>query len=1568
MGKMNVEEKAHLSGSMSGQPVRINSCGGSVQQPQGTLGHHGMDAQLIKMRRTMHKTIVEYLSEKKNDARKNFGQIASRLEDIFSADYYAMSNEPIERLVEGAIRLLSTQGHRRQHMLQQTRSSSSWGTTVPTPGSMSNCYQTPPMNVPQNSATISSASSAMCSVSMQRQVNRLISTPEFRNNQIVLASPEYSNEAGYLNGELNAMPQALQQQHKQFSINQSTCSMQQHGIGSAVHSRMPENSCSYGLSDAEIGAGTGLKVRNTQLTNRVTEPESFMNLPPYGSSSDKPLRREFNCHPPQRTPPSAGLSVSGNFYGAVSSASTPTNQNMNATKLLSNARMNSGLVTSQTMKQPLQQEPLMQAKSLNQNENLNDENLLLQQNQFTPNHHYSQFVQNQGVIPQSNALKKCLSSGCAGRLLDQGVSYDLMDAKGTKVSDKRNQMSEQFVTQNNHIQVTSGSQQLLSPHAGNTISMNKQIQDDFCRRKMSQDAAQQPVSSAWLIGASDMLPIDPKLSKLPTRGPEPTGNIKYYRQQKWLLLLIHARSCRGPRDGCMASCCVNAQEILNHIENCQRKDCRYRYCKQSRVLIFHCRICTDNHCPVCSVVKEKLHRSSKMTNMCSNAEPILVMKPNTIQRLIDGVHVDRMEIDMVAVETSDDKPSVSKRLKLQPMSPSASDSARVPIPQASRGFVLQKDHHKSLERDRCEMQLPQKSAVINSATFEKIGVMQSKVIPGLTELDSHVDQENWLSNKEENANVLDAQENALGSTDALLSKEGKTKREGISLMELFTPAQIYEHIRSLSQWVGQSKFKPEKNQAIGHSENEASCQLCKVENLMLEPLPMYCSLCGTRIKRNASYYGGIINESRHHFCVQCYNESRSDFVFVDNSRFLKSKLEKNRNDAEVEEAWVQCDKCQRWQHQICALFNAKRNEEEKDAEYTCHNCYIQEVEHGLRMPLPESTILGAKDLPRTLLSDHIEERLFQRLKEERHNRARQNGKRFDEVPGAEGLIVRVVSSVDKKLEVKSHFLDIFQEENYPPEFPYKSKAILLFQRIESVEVCLFGMYVQEFGSECPLPNQRRVYLSYLDSVKYFRPEIETVSGEALRTFVYHEILVGYLQYCKQRGFTSCYIWACPPLKGEDYILYCHPEIQKTPKSDKLREWYLSMLRKATKEGIVVELTNIYDHYFVRERECKAKVTAARLPYFDGDYWPGAAEDMISQICLLEDDRNLQKKGKIKKTITKRALKAAGLTDLSGNASKDAMLMQKLGETIFPMREDFIMVHLQYSCSHCCILMVCGRRWVCSQCKSFYICEKCYIVEQQREVKERHPSNSTDLHRLYPVEIVGVPEDTKDRDDIIESEFFDNRQTFLSLCQGNHYQYDTLRHAKHSSMMVLYHLHNPSAAAFVTTCNICMNDIQTDQGWRCKECDYDECSTCYQQYGGVNHAHRLTKHPVGADRDTQNIRQKRVERSRMLLQYLAHSGACRSPGCQYPNCRKIKALFHHGSKCQKRASGGCVLCKKMWDLIRFHARTCKESHCNVPRCRDLKERMRRQQQQSESKRRAAINEMMKRRAAEVGVNR
>lgn len=54
---------------------------------------------------------------------------------------------------------------------------------------------------------------------------------------------------------------------------------------------------------------------------------------------------------------------------------------------------------------------------------------------------------------------------------------------------------------------------------------------------------------------------------------------------------------------------------------------------------------------------------------------------------------------------------------------------------------------------------------------------------------------------------------------------------------------------------------------------------------------------------------------------------------------------------------------------------------------------------GLRKPLPQSAVLGAKDLPRTVLSDHIEDRLFKRLKQEKQDRAAAAGKNIDEVSG-----------------------------------------------------------------------------------------------------------------------------------------------------------------------------------------------------------------------------------------------------------------------------------------------------------------------------------------------------------------------------------------------------------------------------------------------------------------------------------------------------------------------------------------------------------------------------------------
>ena len=39
-------------------------------------------------------------------------------------------------------------------------------------------------------------------------------------------------------------------------------------------------------------------------------------------------------------------------------------------------------------------------------------------------------------------------------------------------------------------------------------------------------------------------------------------------------------------------------------------------------------------------------------------------------------------------------------------------------------------------------------------------------------------------------------------------------------------------------------------------------------------------------------------------------------------------------------------------------------------------------------------------------------------------------------------------------------------------FPYRSKAMFAFEEINGIDVCFFGMHVQEYGSDAPFPNSR----------------------------------------------------------------------------------------------------------------------------------------------------------------------------------------------------------------------------------------------------------------------------------------------------------------------------------------------------------------------------------------------------------------------------------------------------------------------------------------------------------------
>lgn len=104
---------------------------------------------------------------------------------------------------------------------------------------------------------------------------------------------------------------------------------------------------------------------------------------------------------------------------------------------------------------------------------------------------------------------------------------------------------------------------------------------------------------------------------------------------------------------------------------------------------------------------------------------------------------------------------------------------------------------------------------------------------------------------------------------------------------------------------------------------------------------------------------------------------------------------------------------------------------------------------------------------------------------------------------------------------------------------------------------------------------------------------------------------------------------------------------------------------------------------------------------------------------------------------------------------------------------------------------------------------------------------------------------------------------------------------------------------------------------------------------------------------QKERKRKFEERKMYLQLyeameaLVHicRDGCRTIGphdkclkedkepCKFGACKGLELLVRHFAGCKMRVPGGCIHCKRMWQLLELHSRLCCDSDsCRVPLCR------------------------------------
>lgn len=234
---------------------------------------------------------------------------------------------------------------------------------------------------------------------------------------------------------------------------------------------------------------------------------------------------------------------------------------------------------------------------------------------------------------------------------------------------------------------------------------------------------------------------------------------------------------------------------------------------------------------------------------------------------------------------------------------------------------------------------------------------------------------------------------------------------------------------------------------------------CCGHRYVFSPYPMICDGSGIgnycNIPPNTDYFIHTdVSGRRYTFCKKCFCSKKSSHISIDrgspetSTEILKTDFQQEKNDIEVPEAMIDCIICLRRFHTICVLYY----EHIWPRGYVCKQCI-----HDYPVK-PAKNEYVAHALTNNELADQLEQRVNNFLRAECHD---------DTGP----VTIRVLAASDRVCEVKPRFKKHFGTQT-PDGYPYRTKAIFAFQKIEGVDIVLFGMHVQEYDSQCPEPNAK----------------------------------------------------------------------------------------------------------------------------------------------------------------------------------------------------------------------------------------------------------------------------------------------------------------------------------------------------------------------------------------------------------------------------------------------------------------------------------------------------------------